>query len=131
MTYKTLPPIALSMRQVLPAVRKAFDEKNLQAFQTEIDHSKGLYQGPCAIGCALPEITQRTLDASGDYSGIRNLVERGTVVVPDGEIGDLERLQNAHDGAVPTRHRLDYHDDTLQHLELVISELEEKYGVQR
>lgn len=129
-SYPTLPPITVSLQNVLPKTREAFDNKTLQMFQEDARSARASYSGPCAIGCALPEIARRVLDESQSYTSIDYLAQSGLVVIPQGQLKDLNRLQQLHDNVFAWRVCKSPQEDIdrrVKEFENFLIQLEEKY----
>jgi hypothetical protein len=139
---KFKPPfsVELDLREMLPTIRRAFDEKSLQAFTSDGSSGKCLYAGPCAIGVCVPEQYRARLDslssnpnprpASMLSTSIRSLLTFGFIRAPEDQHADLAKLQSAHDTIVRYKKiKASDIENKVSTFERVLLDLEEKYGV--
>jgi hypothetical protein len=135
----TEPKIAhLNLKEMLPTIREAFDNKSLQMFTspsntTELVRCK--YAGPCAIGVCLSEEDRAIFDAGVNTSAwtlLSNTLgeEANLFVAPENQHDDIADLQTSHDAA--TRAKADYSEyyytERVARFEALLKKLEEKYA---
>lgn len=125
--------IKLSLKEMLPTIRKAFDNKELQMFKRN-QRGACLYTGPCAIGVCLTPEEQKILDNGiedfGD-STIDTLYDNGVVEIDANEFQDIVSLQELHDSAVSSNKLTsDISEYNQENFKNFLEELEEKYPVQ-
>lgn len=117
-----LKMVKLEMVEMLPKIRAAFDNRELQMFNYD-DEDKGcLYQGPCAIGVCLPENVRAEFD-NREETGICVILDEPDLVdYNEEERCDIIDLQACHD-SVYSQRGLRTSDD----FEQFLVHLEQKY----
>lgn len=111
-------PIALDLTRDLPAMRAAFDAREVQIFQ---DTNECQYRGPCIIGTVMPverrgEFDRATIiDPAIMDVDVWSLLEAGWFTAPESQWRDIQSLQHAHDQADEAK------------LGRLLTEYEEKY----
>lgn len=123
------PVVNLDLREMLPVIRTAFDNKELQAFTT-VKPSGGicLYAGPCAIGVCIPEDKRALYDIESARSGTAALtfMANDVFVAPKDQVHDISELQQKHDAVISDWHGIG-EEACLAELDKFIKSLEEKY----
>lgn len=120
--------IELNMKDSLPTIRKAFDEKKLQMFVERSAACSPIYAGPCAVGVCMTEQEQAFCDNRSEYS-ISSLMNDEIVIVPDNEYEDFSTLQMRHDAACIGIDHENYPVRLSDFEEFLVS-LEQKYGAE-
>lgn len=118
--------IHLDLREMLPTIRTAFDNHELQAFRPFKKGDFCSYAGPCAIGICVPDGVREKLDEpfkEGLGTGAYTYFNTGVFTCPDGQRDDIENLQSLHDKCLGY-----YIDNPLSELNDFITQLEEKYS---
>jgi hypothetical protein len=87
--------INMDMRTLLPKVREAFNNKQLQIFQSNYS-GKCSYSGPCAVGVGMTE-EQRKFCDDRQWPSVNSLIVDKVIAIPDRQYDDFRKLQNAHD----------------------------------
>jgi hypothetical protein len=125
--------VILDMREMLPTIRKAFDEKSLQMFKAEENEGTPgcFYSGPCAIGVCLDEDVQHYLDGlseslAEDSTDINTHFNEGRVTTGDDPI-DWVRMQIMHDGAIGWISDHQRRDKAIKEFEKYLTVMEQKY----
>lgn len=125
-------PIKLDLVEMLPVIRKAFDEKSLQMFnQAQRDSMMCMYAGPCAIGVCMPEDRRAEFDVPFEEhatTGFGALVHFGRFIVSPDQADDIGQLQKLHDAAV-TMSKFDDLEVLFGAFEDHLKHLEKKYKV--
>jgi hypothetical protein len=124
-----MKPINLDLREMIPVVRKAFDEKSLQMFTAEPGQYGCLYAGPCAIGVCLPEDIREALDDGSETDhnyAADSLFIAGYFTCPEGQKDDIEALQYHHDRCVGPADEED-RTENIRRFGAFLSYLEAKY----
>jgi hypothetical protein len=124
-----MKPIKLDLQEMLPIVRKAFDEKTLQMFTAEPGQYGCLYAAPCAIGVCLPEDVRVALDDGSETDhnyAADSLFLFGYFTCPEGQGDDITRLQYHHDLCVGPPNEEDK-ANRISDFEAHLSYLEAKY----
>jgi hypothetical protein len=119
----------LDLHEMLPIIRKAFDEKTLQMFTHEPGKYGCLYAGPCAIGVCIPEPLRPLLDdgigTNNEFAAL-SLFENGSFVCPENQREDICELQQLHDVCVG--YVVDeYQKDRIKDFGDLLERLEAKY----
>lgn len=97
MTPVILPPL----KEMLPIIRKAFDNEDLQMFRAGDFPQLWAYNGPCAIGVCIPDRETRDYLDSKEDSSIDYLIDQGIVQVTNQhEVSDIVALQTFHDSVL-------------------------------
>ena len=121
--------IELNISEMLPIIRKAFDNKELQYQKEKLVDNIGpscLYSGPCAIGVCLTKEQRKYCDSEshGDTS-VGYLLAEEIFIANEDEADDLRRLQEVHDTQITYFDQVGY--DDIPDFEKFLSELEKKY----
>ena len=130
--------VSIDLRESLPKIREAFDNKTLQVFTRGVGPDGGcrcLYSGPCAVGVCVPEHLRKELD-SFQATEIDCLIDLGAVSIPEDQAADLVHLQDLHDVALNYKmmcYRVDEFsqeefDNHIASFESLLVSLEEKYS---
>jgi hypothetical protein len=122
----------IDLRQALPTIRAAFDNKELQMFKNaEGDSGRCLYSGPCAIGICIPEENRAELDFPGTGgTSFDSHQRRGIFTCPPEQHADISELQRLHDALVVDRRYADdeYYARRVADFERLLIDLEDKYA---
>lgn len=120
----TLPPI----KEMLPVIRKAYEDKTLQMFQPYSFVACPSYCGPCAIGVCMTEEQRHAADNSAcDSYAIDSLISEGVIAENAlSEEHDLVSLQRAHDVAFNCSHK-GLKGECIKTFGELLTTLEEKY----
>lgn len=93
--------VNLDLKTMLPVIRKAALNRELQFQNPNTDRSECLYSGPCAIGICLTPGQRALLDAplleEALDSSIQAALKRAAVMAPADQHDDLNRIQALHD----------------------------------
>jgi hypothetical protein len=120
------------IRDMLPVIRKAYNEKTLQMFQPETPGGRACtYAGPCGIGVCIPEPLRPLLDSGactdGGYSAC-TLFDSQHFTCEEGQREDIELIQELHDSASLARPHA-WYDARAAEFGKGLTDLESKYGV--
>jgi hypothetical protein len=118
--------INLDIRKMLPIIREAYDNHELQMFQ-EGKHTGCLYTGPCAIGVCMTPKEREIADCGSDVGGtaIRTLVDFKIITIPEDQQDDIVHLQNLHDNA--TLYDEEDRQSRIDYFGVLLASLEQKY----
>lgn len=96
--------VHLDLVDMLPIIRKAFDNKELQMFQDD-DSGICLYSGPCAIGVCLDKEQQDALDNSFlfDNNNIEVYMNADMIDFKANQQIDIILLQYYHDNVITSK----------------------------
>lgn len=124
--------IQLNIREALPKIREAFDNKTLQMFvgwESGQDAPKATYSGPCAVGVCMTEEQRKYCDSLDIYS-IRSFFDHRVVETPIEERVHFIDLQSMHDMAHLGANHPEAHEDRIKTFEEYLISLEKVYGAE-
>ena len=122
--------INLNVKDSLPTIREAFENKTLQMFKPYASpkDSKCTYSGPCAVGACMTE-EERTFCDDQLWYGVYSLVNNNVIHTHHKDADVFAVLQNLHDSARLKIENVPEFDRAVKLFGDKLTELEAQYGV--